>query len=129
MNKDELAAAQQVNGNVVQIPVALGAEPIVYNLPGIKSVLKLTSEAVAGIFLGKITKWNDPAIASKNPDLKLPDQDIAVVHRSDSGRTTYIFTDYLANVSPKWKQGPGSGKEVAWPVGSAARAMKASPRK
>ena len=117
MNKDDLAGAQQANGNVVQIPVALGAEAIVYNLPEIKSGLKLTSDAIAGIFLGKITKWNDPAIASKNPDLKLPDQDIEVVHRSDGSGTTYIFTDYLANISPEWKQGPGTGKEVAWPVG------------
>jgi phosphate transport system substrate-binding protein len=117
MNKDELAGAQQANGNVVQIPVALGAEAIVYNLPEIKSGLKLTSDAIAGIFLGKITKWNDPTIASKNSDLKLPDQDIAVVHRSDGSGTTYIFTDYLANISPEWKQGPGTGKEVAWPVG------------
>lgn len=117
MKTEELAAAQQANGNVIQIPVALGAVAIVYNLPGVKSGLKLSPEAIAGIFLGKITKWNDPAIAGKNPDLNLPDQDIAVVHRSDGSGTTYIFTDYLASISPEWKQGPGTGKEVAWPVG------------
>ncbi len=117
MKTEELAAAQQANGNVVQIPVALGAVAIVYNLPEIPSGLKLTPDAIAGIFLGKITKWNDPVIADNNPDLTLPDQDIAVVHRSDGSGTTYIFTDYLANISPEWKQGPGTGKEVAWPVG------------
>ncbi len=117
MKTEELAAAQQANGNVIQIPVALGAVAIVYNLPEIKSGLKLTPDAIAGIFLGNITKWNDPAIAGNNPDLTLPDQDIAVVHRSDGSGTSYIFTDYLANISPDWKQGPGTGKEVAWPVG------------
>jgi phosphate transport system substrate-binding protein len=117
MKTEELAAAQQANGNVIQIPVALGAVAVVYNLPGIKSGLKLSPDAIAGIYLGKITKWNDPAIAGKNPDLNLPDQDIAVVHRSDGSGTSYIFTDYLANISPDWKQGPGTGKEVAWPVG------------
>lgn len=117
MKPDELAAAQAANGNVVQIPVALGAVAVVYNLPEIPSGLKLTPDALANIFLGNVTKWNDPAIAAANPDLTLPDQDIKVVHRSDGSGTTYIFTDYLANVSPEWKQGPGTAKEIAWPVG------------
>ena len=117
MNQQELAAAQQANGSVIQIPVALGAVAIAYHLPGVPSGLKLTPEAIAGIFLGKITKWNDPAIAGKNPGVQLPAQDIAVVHRSDGSGTTYIFTDYLAHISSDWKQGRGTGKEISWPIG------------
>jgi phosphate transport system substrate-binding protein len=117
MNDEELAAAQQANGNVVQIPVALGAVAVIYNLPGVDSGLKLTPDALANIFLGRITKWNNPAIAEQNPDVELPDQDIAVVHRSDGSGTTFIFTDYLSNISPEWQQGPGTAKEVAWPLG------------
>lgn len=117
MNQKELTAATQANGQVVQIPVALGAVAVVYNLPGVQKGLKLTPGAVAGIFSGKITKWNDPAIAGQNAGVQLPATDVSVAHRSDGSGTTYIFTDYLSSVSPEWKDGPGAGKEVEWPVG------------
>lgn len=117
MNQKELSAATQANGSVVQVPVALGAVAVVYNLPGVQKGLKLTPEALAGIFSGKITKWNDPAIARENAGVTLPGTDIAVAHRSDGSGTTYIFTDYLSSISPEWKNGPGVGKEVEWPVG------------
>ncbi len=121
MNEDELAAAKQANGEVVEFPVALGAIAIAYNVPGVDKGLKLTQDALAGIFLGKITKWNDPEIAKANPGVKLPDRDIVVVHRSDSSGSTYIFTDYLSHISKEWKDGPGTSKEVDWPVGLGAQ--------
>ena len=121
MNEDELAAAKQANGEVIEFPVALGAITLAYNIPGVDKGLKLTPEAVAGIFLGKITKWNDPAIAKANPGVKLPDRDIVVVHRADSSGSTYIFTDYLSHISSEWKNGPGTSKEVDWPVGLGAQ--------
>ena len=74
-----------------------------YNVPGVTAALKFTPEALAGIYLGKITKWNDPAIASANPGVNLPGNDIVVVHRSDGSGTTYIWTDYLSKVSDEWK--------------------------
>lgn len=101
----------------VQFPVVAGTEAIVYNLPGITTNLKLTPSVLADIFLGKIKKWNDARIAQLNPDVKLPNMDIVVVHRSDGSGTTYIFTDYLSTVSPEWEQKVGRGKSVSWPVG------------
>jgi phosphate transport system substrate-binding protein len=115
MNDTELAGAK--GGAVLHIPTVLGGVVVTYNLPEIKEPLKLTGTVVANIFLGKITKWNDPAIASLNPGVKLPNQDILVVHRSDGSGTTYVFTDYLTAVSPDWANGPKKGKEVPWPVG------------
>jgi phosphate transport system substrate-binding protein len=94
----------------------MGAVVAVYNLPGVDS-LRLSPGTLAGIFLGKIAKWNDPAIAQDNVKTKLPDAAISVVHRSDGSGTTSVFTDYLAKVSPEWKAGPGQGKSVNWPVG------------
>jgi phosphate transport system substrate-binding protein len=99
---------------IQHIPTVMGAVVIVANLPGVKE-LKLTPETLAGIFLGKITKWNDPALAKENKGL--PDTAITVAHRSDGSGTTAVFTDYLAKVSPEWKSGPGAGKSVSWPVG------------
>jgi phosphate transport system substrate-binding protein len=101
---------------LLHIPTVMGAVVVVYNLPGASS-LRLSPETLAGIFLGKIQKWNDAAIARDNPGSKLPDTAIAVVHRSDGSGTTSVFTDYLAKVSPEWKSGPGAGKSVNWPVG------------
>jgi phosphate transport system substrate-binding protein len=89
---------------------------ITYNLPG-DPKLKLDGPTLAGIFLGQITKWNDPAIAGQNPDVKLPDLDIVVVHRSDGSGTSYIFTDYLSSVSPEWKSKVGKNTAVSWPAG------------
>ncbi len=95
----------------------LGADVPSYNLPGVTAELKFTPQALAGIFLGKITKWNDPAIAGPNPGVKLPAEDIVVIHRSDGSGTTYIWTDYLSKVSDEWRTRVGRGTSVNWPVG------------
>ncbi|MHB8383918.1 MAG: phosphate ABC transporter substrate-binding protein PstS [Candidatus Binataceae bacterium] len=114
MNAEELKLAQ---GHVLQVPVTLGGEAMGYNLPGVAKGLRMTRQLIAEIFLGKITKWNDPAIVKLNSAMKLPDMPITVVHRSDGSGTTYIFTDFLSSVSPEWKQKVGIGKSVQWPVG------------
>jgi phosphate transport system substrate-binding protein len=98
------------------IPTVAGAVVVSYNLPG-DPAIRLDGPVLAGIFLGQITKWNDPAIASQNPGLTLPDQDILVVHRSDGSGTSYIFTDYLSSVSPEWKSKVGKNTAVQWPTG------------
>ena len=108
-------------GAVLHIPTVLGADAVIYNLPGVATGLKLSPDVLADIFLGKITKWNDPRLAALNPGVKLPATDILVVHRSDGSGTTYVFTDYLTAVSNAWKAGPGKGKEVRWPVGLGAK--------
>src|SRR6478735_999689 len=100
MSDAELAKAK--GGSVAHIPTALGAVVMVYNLPEVTSPLKLTGEVIAAIYQGQITKWNDARIAAVNPGVKLPDKDILVVHRSDGSGTSYVFTDYLASVSPAW---------------------------
>jgi phosphate transport system substrate-binding protein len=107
----------QAKTKILHIPTVLGAVVPAYNVPGVSGELKFTPEALAGIFLGKITTWNDPAIAKANPGVNLPNQSIIVVHRSDGSGTTYIFTDYLAKVSSEWQNGPGKGTSVKWPVG------------
>jgi phosphate transport system substrate-binding protein len=112
MKDDQIAKAP----DVVHIPTVLGADVVAYNAPGVKG-LRFSPETLANIFLGKITKWNDPAISADNPGLKLPDQSISVARRSDGSGTTYIFTDYLSKVSPEWKSKVGSGTSVNWPVG------------
>jgi phosphate transport system substrate-binding protein len=101
---------------LVHIPTVMGAVVVTYNLPGLGTV-KLTPDALAGIFLGKIQKWNDPTLAAVNPGLKLPDTSIAVVHRSDGSGTSAIFTDYLSKVSPEWQGKVGHATSVKWPVG------------
>jgi phosphate transport system substrate-binding protein len=107
----------QAKTKILHIPTVMGAVVPAYNVPGVSTELKFTPEALAGIFLGKITTWNDPAIAKANPGVSLPNQTIIVVHRSDGSGTTYIFTDYLAKVSSEWANGPGKGTSVKWPVG------------
>lgn len=102
---------------VLQIPESIGAVVVAYNLPGIQTGVKLSPDVVADIFLGKITKWNDPGIVSLNSGIQLPDKDIIVAHRSDGSGTTFVFTDYLTAVSPDWKSKVGKGKSVNWPVG------------
>jgi phosphate transport system substrate-binding protein len=104
-------------GPVLHFPTVMGADVPVYNIPGVTTELNFTGEALAGIFLGKITKWNDPAIAMANPNVKLPPNDIVVVHRSDGSGTTYIFVDYLCKVSKEWEMKVGRGTSVNWPVG------------
>ena len=102
--------------NVFHIPTVLGGVVATYNLEG-SPKLKFTGEVLANIFLGTITKWNDPAIAKDNPDAKLSDTDIVVVHRSDGSGTTFVWTDYLSKVSPEWKKAAGASTSVSWPVG------------
>ena len=108
---------QQAGFKVLHFPTVLGAAVPSYNVPGVTGELKFTPEALAGIFLGKVTKWNDPAIAGPNPGIKLPAEDIVVVHRSDGSGTTYIWTDYLSKVSPEWQSKVGKNTFVNWPVG------------
>src|SRR6202140_5267194 len=102
---------------ILHFPTVLGADVPAYNIPGVSGELKFTPDALAGIFLGKISKWNDKAIASVNPGVNLPNQDIIVVHRSDGSGTTFIFTDYLSKVSPEWKSQVGADTSVKWPIG------------
>lgn len=111
------AQLQQAGFPILHFPTVLGADIPSYNIPGVNGELNFTPEALAGIFLGKITKWNDPAITSANPGVKLPGSDIVVVHRSDGSGTTYIWVDYLSKVSPEWQQKVGKGTSVNWPVG------------
>ena len=108
---------QEAKTKILNLPTVLGAVVPAYNIPGVTAEVKFTPEALAGIFLGKITKWNDKAIASANPEVKLPDTDIIVVHRSDGSGTSFIWTDYLSKVSPEWKSQVGSDTSVKWPVG------------
>ena len=103
-------------GKLLHIPTVAGAVVMVSNLSGSPS-LKLDGDTIAGIYLGQIKKWNDPKLAALNPGVKLPDQDIVVVHRSDGSGTTFIFTDYLSKISPEWKQKVGNNTSVNWPVG------------
>ena len=118
MTDDQLKSFQDKRGcSVLHFPTVLGADVPVYNLPGVASDLNFTPDALAGIFLGKITKWNDPEIAKANPKVKLPNTDIVVVHRSEGSGTTYVWVDYLSKVSPEWQTKVGKGTAVNWPVG------------
>lgn len=119
MSDEEMAKAK--GGPILHIPTVLGAVVLIYNVPGVSQQLKLTGEVISEIFLGRITRWNDPRLAAINSGVPLPASDIVVVHRSDGSGTTYVFTDYLAAVSPAWKGGPGRGKEVQWPAGLGAK--------
>jgi phosphate transport system substrate-binding protein len=105
------------NTDVLHFPTVLGAVVPTYNLPGVSGEINFTGEALAGIFLGTIKKWNDKAIASANPDLKLPSDDIVVVHRSDGSGTSFVWTDYLTKASKAWADGPGRGAAINWPTG------------
>jgi phosphate transport system substrate-binding protein len=123
MSDAEMVKAK--SGPIVHIPTVLGAVVITYNIPGLSAPLNLTAKAIADIFSGKITKWNDARIASLNSGVKLPASDILVVHRSDGSGTTYIFTDYLSTAVPAWRSSVGKGKEVKWPVGLGAKGNEA----
>jgi phosphate transport system substrate-binding protein len=114
MNDDQL---KQASVPILHFPTVLGADVPSYNLPGVSAELNFTPDTIAGIFLGKITKWNDPAITGANPGVKLPSDDIVVVHRSDGSGTTYIWTDYLSKISPEWQSKVGKATSVNWPVG------------
>ena len=118
MNDDQLKAFQDKHGfAILHFPTVLGAVVPTYNIPGVTTDLNFTPEALSGIFLGKITKWNDPAIAGANKGVNLPGNDIVVVHRSDGSGTSYIWTDYLSKISDEWKSKVGKGASVNWPVG------------
>ncbi len=114
MSDEQLSHAKT---KILHIPTVLGAVVPAYNVPGVNTDVKFTGEILANIFLGKITNWNDKAIASVNPGVSFPDLPIVVVHRSDGSGTTYIFTDYLSKVSAEWRDGPSKGTSVKWPVG------------
>jgi phosphate transport system substrate-binding protein len=118
MNDEQLKAFQEKHGfGILHFPTVLGAVVPTYNIPGVTAALNFTPEALAGIFLGKITKWSDPAIAGANKGINLPDAEIVVVHRSDGSGTTYVWTDYLSKVSEEWKNKVGKGASANWPVG------------
>jgi phosphate transport system substrate-binding protein len=108
---------QSAPGKILHFPTVLGAVVPVYNVPGVSQELKFSGDLLANIILGKVTKWNDAAIAQLNPGVNLPSTDIAVVHRSDGSGTTYIFVDYLSKVSPEFKKTVGVATSVKWPVG------------
>jgi phosphate transport system substrate-binding protein len=112
---DEQLAQSKIK--ILHFPTVLGADVPSYNIPGLSAELDFTQKALAGIYLGQITKWNDPEIANANPGVKLPSTDIVVIHRSDGSGTTYIWTDFLSKVSEQWKDKIGKGTSVNWPVG------------
>lgn len=114
MTDDQL---KEATTKILHIPTVLGADVPAYNIPGVTAELKFTPEALAGIFLGRVTKWNDKALTAANPGVNLPDKDIVVVHRSDGSGTTYIWTDYLSKVSTDWESQVGKGASVKWPIG------------
>jgi phosphate transport system substrate-binding protein len=114
MTDEQLQAAP---GRILHFPTVLGAVVPIYNIAGVSTELRFTGPLLADIFLGRVTKWNDPAIAKLNPGVSLPGDDITVVHRSDGSGTTYIYCDYLAKVSPEWKKRVGIATSVNWPVG------------
>jgi len=118
MTDEQLKQADsQLHTKVLNIPTVLGAVVPVYNIPGVSSELKFTPDVLAGIYLGRITNWNDKAISAANPGVSFPNQEIVVVHRSDGSGTTFIWTDYLSKISPEWKSEVGSGTSVKWPKG------------
>jgi phosphate transport system substrate-binding protein len=118
MTNDQLAKSKVP---ILHFPTVLGAVVPVYNLKGAPQELNLTPEALAGIFLGKITRWNDPALVKTNPKAALPAAPIVVVHRSDGSGTTFVWTDYLSKVSAEWKSRVGANTSVSWPVGLGAK--------
>jgi phosphate transport system substrate-binding protein len=118
MSDEQLSQAKV---KILHIPTVLGAVVPAYHIPGVEGEVKFTPEALAGIFLGKITTWNDKAITSANPGINFPNQTIIVVHRSDGSGTSYIFTDYLSKVSKDWADGVGKNTSVKWPTGLGAK--------
>ena len=122
MTDDQLQAAK---GKLLHFPTVLGGVVPIYNIPGVNAELKFTGPALADIFLGKITKWNDPALAKANEGVQLPNTDIVVIHRSEGSGTTYILTDFLAKVSPEWKSKVGVGAQPNWPAGIGAKGSDA----
>jgi phosphate transport system substrate-binding protein len=118
MNDQQLAEAKV---KVMHVPTVLGSDVPVYNIPGVSKDLNFTGDEIADIYLGKITKWNDPRLVKDNPGVNLPNAAILPVYRSDGSGTTYIFTDYLSKVSPEWQSKVGKGTSVKWPAGVGAK--------
>jgi len=118
MTDQQLVDAKQ---KIYHLPTVLGAVVPAYNVPGVSGEIKFSGPVLADIFMGKITNWNDKAIAKLNPGVSFPDRAIVIVHRSDGSGTSYIFTDYLSKVSSEWASGPGKGTSVKWPVGLGAK--------
>ena len=122
MTDEQLKEYRSKHGSdVLMLPTVLGAAVPVYNVPGVSQPLNFSGEALAGIYLGKIQNWNDPAIAKTNPGLKLPNTKIVVIHRSDGSGTTFCWTDYLSKVSPDWSSKVGKNTSVDWPTGLGAK--------
>ena len=121
LNDEQIAAAEKAHGAVIHLPEAMGAVAVTYHIPGVSATLKFTGEVIAKIYLGDITKWDDPAIKGLNSGVDLPDKPIIVVHRSDGSGDTYIFVDYLCKVSKDWNDKVGKGTSVNWPVGIGAK--------
>lgn len=122
LSDEQLNAFKSKNGHgVLLFPTVLGAAVPSYNIPDVTAELNFTPQALAGIFLGTVKKWNDPAITGPNKGVKLPDMDIVVVHRSEGSGTTYCWTDYLSKISPEWKSKVGKNASVDWPVGLGAK--------
>jgi phosphate transport system substrate-binding protein len=118
MNDEQIKEFQQQRGcDILHFPTVLGADVPSYNLPGVQAEINFTPEALAGIFLGTIKKWNDPLITKANPEINLPADNIIVVHRSDGSGTTYVWTDYLSKISEEWRTKVGKSTSVNWPVG------------
>ena len=118
MTKDQLLNAP---GAILHLPTVLGAVVPIYNIPGVDRELKFTGPLLADIFMGKVSKWNDPAIGKINPGVRLPGSDITVIHRSDGSGTTYIFADFLGKVSPEWRKTVGVATSLNWPAGVGAK--------
>ena len=114
MTDDQIKAMRV---KALHFPTVMGAVVLTYNIPGVSATLKLSPEAIAGIYLGAIKKWNDPKITSTNPGVSLPDKELQVVHRSDGSGTSFVFTDYLSKVSGDWKSKVGANTSVQWPIG------------
>ncbi|MBY0230839.1 MAG: phosphate ABC transporter substrate-binding protein PstS [Gemmataceae bacterium] len=128
MNQEQLDKAKTKGGDVIHVPLVMGAVVPAYSLKDVAEPLRFTGPLLADIFLGKVKKWNDPAIKEANPGVDLPDLEIAVVHRSDGSGTTYIWADYLAKVSKEWKEKVGVGTSVNWPVGVGQKGNEAVAR-
>jgi phosphate transport system substrate-binding protein len=122
MSNEEIEKANTKNNNsIIHIPTVIGSVVLTYNIPGIDKNINLSSEAVSGIYLGKIKKWNDPVIQKENPETNLPDKEIIVCYRTDGSGTTFVFTDYLGKVNEEWKSKVGVAKDVKFPVGQGGK--------
>ena len=122
MSDEEIQKANSKNNNsIIHIPTVIGSVVLTYNIPGVDKNINLSPEAIAGIYLGNVKKWNDPLITKENPDVNLPDKDIIVTYRTDGSGTTFVFTDFLGKVSPEWKSKVGVAKDVRFLVGQGGK--------